>query len=63
MGRKREEEAEEEEEEGDEVEGSFFYINRDGFPIKEETWERMYEFAAKNHPLGKCQKGNYSCTF
>jgi len=36
----------------DEVEGSFFYVNRDGFPIKEEVWERMYDFAAKNHPLG-----------
>ena len=52
MGRKREEEVEEEEE-NDEVEGSFFYVNRDGFPIKEEIWERMYDFAAKNHPLGK----------
>jgi len=51
MGRKKEEE-EEEEEEVDEVEGSFFYVNRDGFPIKEETWERMYDLAAKNHPLG-----------
>jgi len=52
MGRKKEDEVEEEEDEGDEVEGSFFYVNRDGFPIKEDTWDRMYDFAAKNHPLG-----------
>ena len=53
MGRKKEEEMEEEDEDGDEVEGSFFYVNREGFPIKEEIWDRMYEFASKNHPLGK----------
>ena len=57
MGRKKgqedEVEEEEEEEEGDLVEGSFFYVNREGFPIKEDIWDRMYEFAAKNHPLGK----------
>jgi len=56
MGRKKgqedEVEEEEEEEEGDLVEGSFFYVNREGFPIKEDIWDRMYEFAAKNHPLG-----------
>jgi len=44
-------EAEDEDEE-EEVEGSFFYVNRDGFPLKEDVWDRMYEFASKNHPLG-----------
>ena len=55
MGRRKavEEEAEEEEEEETDEVGSFFYVNRDGFPIKGETWDRMYEFAAKNHPLGR----------
>ncbi|CAI9729607.1 tubulinyl-Tyr carboxypeptidase 1-like [Octopus vulgaris] len=33
--------------------GCFFWVNRSGLPLKEETWERMWSFAAKQHPDGE----------
>ena len=38
------------EEENNEDDGILFYVNKDGLPMKHDTWQRMWSHAAKLYP-------------
>ena len=40
------------ENDGKEKRGQWWHVNKGGFPVPEETWERMWQYVTETHPNG-----------